>query len=105
MTRVGQFLFFTASLIIMNANGISGMLSCQIMVTQTFRLPVTISPYLDTCKAVKEENQSSLEPMGESLTNAPRSKQFFLLSSHFLLHFIPQLQGRMLSSGVGSNII
>lgn len=64
-----------------------------------------VSPYLDKCKAVKEENQLSLGPMGESLTNALRSKQFFLLSSHFLLHFIPRLQEGTLSSGIRSGII
>lgn len=89
----------------MNANGISARLSCQIMAAQALRLPDAASPYLDTCKAAKEENQPSLEPKGESLTNASRSKQFLLLSPHFLLHFIPRLQGGMLSSGIGSNII
>lgn len=89
----------------MDANGISAMLSCQIMATQALRLPDAVSPYLDTSKAEKEENHPSLEPKGESLTNSSRSKQFFLLSPHFPLHFIPQWQGGTLSSGIGSNFI
>lgn len=89
----------------MNANGMSAILSCQIMASQALGLPDVVSLYLDTYKAVKEENHSSLKPKGESLTNASKSKQFFLLSPHFLLHFIPQWQGGMLSSGIGSNII
>lgn len=48
----------------MNANGISATLTREITATQALLLPDTASPYLDTCKAVKEENQPSLEPKG-----------------------------------------
>lgn len=58
----------------MNANGISIRLSWLMMATQALGLPDAASLYLHAYKAMKEENQPSLESKGESLTNASRAK-------------------------------
>lgn len=44
------------------------------MATQALGLPDAASLYLHAYKAMKEENQPSLESKGESLTNASRAK-------------------------------